>query len=137
MPRLELFLFRYRDVRTGKWIRARYRAERHEIAARYAEFETIGPPEIRETDRDRHRFSPHAGAAERGRRAMGKEAQGRVANQAIPAIVEPASLRGLERVLLLVFLRRYVTYCARRRQFAAMNGAARLHAAIAAQVGRG
>ena len=137
MPRLELFLFRYRDVRTGKWIRARYRAERHEIAARYAEFETIGAPEIRETDRDRQRFSPHGGAAEPGRRAMGKEAQRGIANETNPPIIEPASLRGLERILLLVFLRRYVTYCARRRRFAAMNGAARLHAVIAAQVGRG
>ena len=26
-PRLELFPFRYRDPPTGKWIRARYRAE--------------------------------------------------------------------------------------------------------------
>jgi hypothetical protein len=32
MPRLELFAFRYRDPRTGNWIRARYVAERHEIA---------------------------------------------------------------------------------------------------------
>ena len=28
-PRLELFAFRYRDPRTGKWVRARYRAEMH------------------------------------------------------------------------------------------------------------
>ena len=27
---------------------ARYRAERHEIAARYAEFEVIGEPKIRD-----------------------------------------------------------------------------------------
>ena len=32
----------------------------------------------------------------------------------------------LERFLVLTFLRRYITYCARRRRFAAMNGAARL-----------
>jgi len=32
----------------------------------------------------------------------------------------------LERFLLFVFLRRYVTYCARRRRYAAMEGAARL-----------
>jgi len=37
MPRLELFPFRYRDRLTGKWVKARYVAERHEIAARYAE----------------------------------------------------------------------------------------------------
>jgi hypothetical protein len=36
-PRIELFAFRYRDPRTGKWIRARYVAERQEIGERYAE----------------------------------------------------------------------------------------------------
>ena len=30
MPRLELFPFRYRDRLTGKWVKARYVAERHE-----------------------------------------------------------------------------------------------------------
>ena len=32
-----------------------------------------------------------------------------------------------EKFLLGVFVRRYVTFCARRRRFAAMNGAARLY----------
>ena len=50
MPRLELYPFRYRDPVTAKWIRARYVAERHEIAARYAEWEIIGPAEIRDAD---------------------------------------------------------------------------------------
>ena len=36
MPHLELFPFRYRDPLTGKWVKARYKAERHEIAARHA-----------------------------------------------------------------------------------------------------
>jgi len=46
MPRLELFPFRYRNPTTGKWIRARYVAERHEIAARDApgDWDIIGPP---------------------------------------------------------------------------------------------
>jgi len=30
-PRLELFPFRYRDAVSGKWVRARYLAERHII----------------------------------------------------------------------------------------------------------
>jgi hypothetical protein len=34
---------------------------------------------------------------------------------------------------VLVFLRRYVTYCARRRRFAQMEGAARLHGKIVAR----
>jgi hypothetical protein len=29
MPRLELFPFRYRDRLAGKWVKARYVAERH------------------------------------------------------------------------------------------------------------
>ena len=44
---LFLYQFRARDPLTGKWYRARYRAQQHEIAARYAEWEIIGPPEIR------------------------------------------------------------------------------------------
>jgi len=46
MPK-ELFPFRYRDPLTGKWVRARYVAERHEIAARYAVWEIVGEPEYR------------------------------------------------------------------------------------------
>ena len=46
MPK-ELFPFRYRDPLTGKWTRARYLAERHEIANRYKEWAIVGPPEIR------------------------------------------------------------------------------------------
>jgi hypothetical protein len=38
-----------------------------------------------------------------------------------------AQLDEFERFLVLLFLRRYVTYCARRARFAQMNGAARLH----------
>ena len=133
MPRLELFLFRYRDPRTGKWIRARYRAERHDRGA------VRGIRDRRGAGGSRHRSLPAAlqSPRRRGRvRASSDEAQQRRAAQAIPPVVEPCSLRGVERVLLLVFLRRYVTYCARRRRFAAMNGAARLHAAVAAQVGK-
>ena len=47
-PRIiALFPFRYRDPLTGKWIRARYRAELHEIRARYREAEVTGPAEFR------------------------------------------------------------------------------------------
>jgi len=42
MPTIELFPFRYRDPRTGKWIRARYLAELSEIQRRYSEWELIG-----------------------------------------------------------------------------------------------
>jgi hypothetical protein len=42
-----LYAFRFADPVTGKWIRARYRAERREIAARYARWEITGEPEVR------------------------------------------------------------------------------------------
>jgi len=50
--------FRYRDRVSGKWLKARYVAERHEIDARYAEWEIIGPPEIRDVDPDARYFTP-------------------------------------------------------------------------------
>ena len=58
-PRLELYSFRYRDPRTGKWTMARYRAERQAIAARSAEWEIIGPPEIRNVDPEARYFTPY------------------------------------------------------------------------------
>ena len=41
--RLDLYPFGFRNPLTGRWVRARYVAERHVIAERYAEFE---PPQI-------------------------------------------------------------------------------------------
>lgn len=47
-----------------------------------------------------------------------------------PPVKEPAiealALDELERFLVLLFLRRYITYCALLRRFAATNGAAKL-----------
>jgi len=51
-PALNSSPFRY------KWVKARYVAERHEIATRYAEWEIIGPREIREVDPDARYFTP-------------------------------------------------------------------------------
>jgi len=53
-----LFPFRYRDPLTRKWILARYKAERHVIAENYAEWETIGEPEIRRGDDWAAGFNP-------------------------------------------------------------------------------
>lgn len=58
-PRIELFAFRYRDPRTGKWTHARYVAELHEIKQRYGEWEILGAPEIREVSSLASLFSPH------------------------------------------------------------------------------
>jgi hypothetical protein len=53
MPRtIALYPFRFRNPRTGKWIRARYLAERHELEQRYAEWEIVGEPEIRHVPDD-------------------------------------------------------------------------------------
>ena len=47
MALIELYPFRFRDPRTGKWVRARYVATLPEIEARYREWEIVGPTEIR------------------------------------------------------------------------------------------
>ena len=119
-PRLELYAFRYRDPRTGKWIRGRYRADRDEIPARYAEWEIIGPAEIRDVDPGARYFTPHNSL----------DAALRKYNERSPEL-EPA-IDAAEAFLLAVFLRRYITYCARRGRYAAMNGAARLHSELGA-----
>ena len=121
-PRLELFPFRYRDPRTGKWVRARYVAERHEIKARYAEWEITGPAEIRDVNPDARYFTPHFNAMMNAELRRFRER---------PPELQP-TLDALEVFLVQLFLRRYVTYCARRRRFAAMNGTARLYAEASA-----
>lgn len=132
MGRVELFPFRFRDFVTGKWIRARYRAERHEIERRYVEYEIIGPPEIRDGDPDAPRFTPHAepSSGEDGQRVR----TGTPELQ--PHLARPPAIDLTEIGLLQLFLRRYVTYCARQGRYAAMNGAVRLFAELkAAQAG--
>lgn len=120
-PRLELFRFRYRDPRTGKWLRARYRADRNEIVARYVEWQILGEAEIRDVDPDARYFTPHTSPLDAAVRRCNER----------PPELAPA-IDAAEAFLVAVFLRRYVTYCARRGSFAAMNGAARLFAAIRA-----
>jgi hypothetical protein len=44
-----------------------------------------------------------------------------------PHLAKPPAIDVLEAFLLRVFLRRYVTYCARRRRLATMERAARLY----------
>jgi hypothetical protein len=44
----QVFPFRYRDPRTGRWVRARYKATPDEIASRYVEWELTGPGEERQ-----------------------------------------------------------------------------------------
>jgi hypothetical protein len=45
---IEVYPFRYRDPVTRRWVRARHKATKDDLAARYAEWEITGPPELRE-----------------------------------------------------------------------------------------
>jgi hypothetical protein len=105
-------------------VRARYCAQRHEIAARYSEWEITGPAEVRNVDPDARAFTPQASFK------LMMDAELRRYSERPPEL-EP-TIDAVESFLLAVFLRRYVTYCARRREFAAMNGAARLFAEVRA-----
>ena len=60
MARLELYPFRFRDPRTGKWVRARYLGELPEIQRRHSEWELTGPPEVRHVPDDANveQFNP-------------------------------------------------------------------------------
>lgn len=101
-----LHLFRDRDPVARKWTRARYRASLVEIAKRYVECELIGQPEYR-TAADRM-FNLFAGLVDGA------------------ALDISPQLDEIEVFLAACFLRRYVTYCARRRQLDQMLWAAAL-----------
>ena len=121
MAPIELFPFRFRDRVTGKWVRARYVATREEIAARYAEWEIIGAPDIRGDEPARMFGLDQTGGT--GAVSLLRSDE--------PPELEPA-INAAERLLLCLFLRRYVTWCARHRRFAAMQGAAQLHSEVCA-----
>jgi hypothetical protein len=57
-----------------------------------------------------------------------RDMKARVELEIQPHLAMPPRIDATERFLLRVFLRRYITWCARRRRFAAMQGAARLFA---------
>ena len=108
MPRPPpLYAFRFEDPATGKWTRSRRRASIADIRRRYAEWELIGQPELRRGGAEL--FSPFA----------------RTTPRDLPPDMRP-QVDAVEAALLTCFLRRYVTYCARRGRFAAMQGAANL-----------
>src|SRR2546422_5750070 len=134
---LLLYPFRFVDPVTGKWMRARYVAELHEIAARHERWEIIGGPEIR--SRAAAMFNPSSKLAPRAHLPIeepeGEPPPEKPPEDDPPPVEEPpvedlSALDQLERFLVLVFLRRYVTYCARHRRYAAMKGAARVHVRV-------
>jgi hypothetical protein len=121
MPRLLLYPFRFRDPVSGKWKRARHVAERHEITAPHAEWEIVGAPEIRDVDPNARHFHAY--------RVMQHAELKRLQERPLqinPHLEQPPPIEAGERFLVALFLRRYVTYRARRRRFAQMQGAARL-----------
>lgn len=52
-----IYPFRFVDPRTGRWVRARYRATPEQIAQRYAQLEIAGEPE--RVDISLGSFNPH------------------------------------------------------------------------------
>jgi hypothetical protein len=120
-----LYPFRYRDRRTGRWVRARYKASIAEIGKRYAEWELTGPAEVRTPITDW--FSPH-GKLVTHAELLRLEEPPLMIN---PHLDRPPRMDRMECVLACVFLRRYVTHCARHKRYAAMQGAAVLHREVA------
>lgn|SRR4030095_14972671 len=55
---LFLYPFRFHDPLSHRWVKARYKAERHELVARYAEWEIIGEPELRWPQEGSESFTP-------------------------------------------------------------------------------
>jgi hypothetical protein len=121
---IELYPFRFRDPVTGRWMRARYKATIADIARAYAEWEITGPAEVR-TPIGAH-FSPYKLMPHAELKRLEEPAP--VLN---PHLRRPPEIDRFERFLGLLFLRRYVTYCARRYQYAQMQGAVALHREIA------
>jgi hypothetical protein len=117
----ELHPFRFRDPVTGKWVRARYRATLQDIAARYATWEVTGSPST--PPGASSGFDPY-------RKLMSHAQWARLSEP--PLQMDPDCRDALEHTLVQTFLRRYVTYCARRGRYAQMNGAARLLKAVQA-----
>jgi len=109
-----LYPFRFRDPLTGKWVRAQYKASRSDLEKRYAEWEITGPGEMRQCIGGR--FNPHG-------KLIAHDELKRISE---PPLERHPSLDATELSLVRLFLRRYVTYCARRGRYAQMNGAANL-----------
>jgi len=130
MRRLLLYPFCYRDETTGKWVKARYVAELHEIEARHAEWQLIGPPEIREPGSRRRYFHPYPLVPHDEMKRLSETPP-----QIDPHLERPAAIDAVERFLVALFLRRYVTYCARKRRYAQMQDAAQLWRDVSSESG--
>ena len=118
---IELYPFRYRDRLTGRWVRARYKATREEIAATgYAEWEITGPSEIRDPQTGGRYFHPFP---------IMSHAELMRALEPQPDMM-PA-VDAIEALLVRVFLRRYVTWCARTNRHDCVPSVARPYRSLA------
>ena len=125
-----LYPFRYFDPIRKRWVRARYVAERHVIESSYEKWEITGPPEVRRRGGHYDSFNPFRNPAAH-LPPVEEPPPDHDTTADPPPVEQPPPIEDqLERFLVLLFLRRYVTYCARRRWFAQMEGAARLHAEV-------
>jgi hypothetical protein len=86
------------------------------------EWEIVGQVEVRDIGPGTRHFAPHSHPLDAELRRFSER----------PPELQPA-IDAAEAFLLAVFLRRYITYCARRGRFAAMNGAARLFRKVRAR----
>jgi len=95
---------------------------RVEIAKGNDEWEIVGPPEIRDVDPNARYFAPFRAAPHaEGMRIFEQPPQ------INPHLECPPMIDAFECFLVaLLFLRRYVTYCARPQRYARMQGAALL-----------
>jgi hypothetical protein len=114
-PLLRLYPFKFRDPVTGRRTKARYKAKLADIASRYAEWMIDGEAEIRGSI-PASSFNPYPRHAPLTRSDV--EISAPVAGDD-------------ERLFVAYFLRRYITYCARKRRFAEMQAAATLHSKVA------
>jgi hypothetical protein len=93
-----LYPFRKQDRLTGKWYRARWKASLDDIAAKG--WEVDGPPESLSVHGDTSGFMRTLGGGSRPPAPLDN--------------VRPPMPSADERALARTFLRRYVTFCARR-----------------------
>jgi hypothetical protein len=120
------FPFRYRDRLTGKWVRARYKAEKHEIADRHAEWEITGPGETRRRGGLGSAFTPWAAPPVAQLIAPHPRPLGQRYLELGPHRRKPPGIDARERQLVGVFLRRLIVWEARRGRLDQVRNAADL-----------
>ena len=136
---LLLYPFRYFDPVRKRWVRARYVAERHEIESRYEQWEITGPPEIRSRGGERDRFNPWSKLPPRHAAHLPPVEEPPPDHGPTPdppPVEQPPPIEDqLERFLVLLFLRRYVTWCARTGRLGSAEQAKRLWRNVTGGVG--